>query len=158
MKFERIYKNITGLSCPIFGIQWKAPIIEADEAKKIVIFLEAKRVLFNPVDMEGASHCTSSVINIRSELTKVLQGLPSDSHLAKQLRKMRKACQEFCDSVGSPNFIQLDHPVQISILKRALFKLRQKCGNSLAEIAVTYGLDVDDELAIIIPFNNPSNI
>ncbi|MCR4274320.1 hypothetical protein, partial [Escherichia coli] len=57
-----------------------------------------------------------------------------------------------------PNFIQLDHPVQISILKRALFKLRQKCGNSLAEIAVTYGLDVDDELAIIIPFNNPSNI
>lgn len=101
MKFEQIYKNITGLSCPIFGIQWNAPIIETDEAKKIVIFLEDKRVLFNPVDMEGASHCTSSVINIRSELTKVLQGLPSDSHLAKQLRKMRKACQEFCDSVGS---------------------------------------------------------
>ncbi|WP_407027396.1 DUF6650 family protein [Escherichia albertii] len=62
MKFEQIYKNITGLSCPIFGIQWNAPIIETDEAKKIVIFLEDKRVLFNPVDMEGASHCTSSVI------------------------------------------------------------------------------------------------
>lgn len=156
MKFERIYKNITGLSCPIFGIQWNAPIIESDEAKKIVIFLEDKRVLFNPVDMEGASHCTQSVINIRSELTKALQGLSSDSNLAKQLRQMRKACQEFSDSVGSPQFILLDHPVQISILERALFKLRQKFGTSVAEIAVAYGLDVDDGLASVIPFNNPS--
>lgn len=157
MKFERIYKNITGLSCPIFGIQWNAPIIEADEAKKIVIFLEDKRVLFNPVDMEDTSHCIQSVISISSELTKILQGLPSDSYLANQLRKMRKACQEFGDSIGSPQFIRFDHPVQVSMLERALFKLRKKCGTSVAEIAVAYGLDVDDGLASIIPFNNPSN-
>lgn len=47
LKFERIYKNITGLSCPIFGIQWNAPIIEADEARSIILLLEDKRVLFN---------------------------------------------------------------------------------------------------------------
>ncbi|GAB4591868.1 hypothetical protein ETAR_14710 [Edwardsiella tarda] len=158
MIFERIYKNITGLSCPIFGVQWNAPVIEVDEAKKIVIFLEDKRVLFNPIDMEGASHCTQSVISIRSELTKILQDLPSDSYLAKQLRKMRKACQEFCDSIDSPQFIRFDPPVQRSILEIALFKLRKKCGVSVAEIAVAYGLDVDDGLASIIPFNNPSNI
>ncbi len=107
--------------------------------------------------MESASHCTQSVISIRSELTKILQGLSSDSYLAKQLRKMRKARQEFGDSVGSPQFILFDHPVQISMLERALFKLRKKCGTSVAEIAVAYGLDVDDGLASIIPFNNPSN-
>ena len=155
MKFERIFKNISGLSCPIFGIQWNAPIIEADEAKKIVIFLEDKRVLFNPIDIEGVSHCNQSVTNIRFELSKVLQNLRSDSNLAKQLRKMRKACQEFCDIIGSSQFILLDYPVQISMLERALYKLRQKFGISLAEIAVAYGLDVDDGLAGIIPFNNP---
>lgn len=158
MKFERIYKNITGLSCPIFGIQWNAPIIEADEAQKIVTFLEDKRVLFNPVSMESASHCAQSVINIRSELTKALQNLPSDSNLAKQLKQLRKACQEFSDKLGVPQLILLDHPVQISMLERALFKLRQTCGLSVAEIAVAYGLDVEDGLASIIPFNNPSNL
>ncbi len=45
MKFERIYKNITGLSCPIFGIQWNAPTIEADEAKLKAKQLEAEYVL-----------------------------------------------------------------------------------------------------------------
>lgn len=101
MKFERIYKNITGLSCPIFGIQWNAPKIEADEAKNIVLFLEDKRVLFNPANMEDADHCAQSVIEIRAELTKGLQALPSDSNLAKSLKRMRKACQEFSDKLGT---------------------------------------------------------
>ena len=157
MQFERIYKNITGLSCPIFGIQWNAPAIEADEAKKVITFLEDKRVLFNPANMEDSMHCAQSVIGIRSELTKVLQVFPSNSNLAKQLRHMRKACQEFSDKIGTPQVILFDPPVRTSILERALFKLREKCGVSAAEIAVAYGLDVDDGLASIIPFNNPNN-
>jgi hypothetical protein len=158
LKFERIYKNITGLSCPIFGVQWNAPTIEADEAKNIVLYLEDKRVLFNPVNMEGAGYCAQSVIDIRSELTKGLQALPSDSNLAKSLKRMRKACQDFSDKLGHPKFSKFDFPVQTSMLERELFKLREKCGVSVAEIAVAYGLDVDDGLASIIPFNNAENI
>ena len=157
MKFERIFKNITGLSCPIFGIQWNAPAIEADEAKNIFLFLEDKRVLFNPINMEGTGHCAQSVIGIRAELTKRLQVLPSDSNLAKSLKRMRKACQEFSDKLGHPKFLEFDAPVQKSMLERELFKLREKCGVSVAEIAVAYGLDVDDGLASIIPFNNAEN-
>jgi hypothetical protein len=157
LKFERIYKNITGLSCPIFGIQWNAPIIEADEAKNIVLFLENKRALFNPANMEDAGHCAQSVIDIRSELTKSLQSLPSDSKLAKTLKRMRKACQEFSNKLGHPKFTKFDSPVQTSMLVRELFKLREKCGVAIAEIAVAYGLDVDDGLASIIPFNNAEN-
>ena len=112
MKFERIYKNITGLSCPIFGIQWNAPTIEADEAKNIVLFLEDKRVLFNPANMEDAGHCAQSVIDIRSELTKALQALPSDSNLAKSLKRMRKSCQEFSNKLGHPKFDYIDQSYQ----------------------------------------------
>ncbi len=43
------------------------------------------------------------------------------------------------------------------MLERELFKFREKCGVSVAEIAVAYGLDVDDGLASIIPFNNAEN-
>jgi hypothetical protein len=157
VKFERIYKNITGLSCPIFGIQWNAPVIEADEAKKIIIFLENKRVLFNPADMEDAGHCVQSVIEIRNELTKFLGVLPRDSNLSKSLKRIRKACQDFSDKLGHPKFLHFDLPVQTSILERELYKLREKCGISVGEIAIAYGLDVDDGLASIIPFNNAEN-
>jgi hypothetical protein len=52
MKFERILKNITGISTPIFGIQWNPPVVEINIAKDIILFLEDKRILFNPIDME----------------------------------------------------------------------------------------------------------
>ncbi|MGI2122690.1 DUF6650 family protein [Shewanella baltica] len=157
MKFDRIYKNITGLSCPIFGIQWNASAVESDEAKNIILFLEDKRVLFKPTSMENAGHCAQSVIEIRSELTKTLKALPSDSTLSKSLKRIRTACQEFSDKLGHPKFSQFDLPVQTSMLERELFKLREKCGVSVAEIAVAYGLDVEDGLASIIPFNNAVN-
>lgn len=70
---------------------------------------------------------------------------------------MRKACQEFSNKLGHPKLSKFDTPVQISILERELFKLREKSGVSVAEIAVAYGLDVDDGLASIIPFNNAEN-
>ena len=157
MKFERIYKNITGLSTPIFGIQWNAPAIEADEAKNVILFLEDKRVLFNHTSMEDAGHCALSVIEIRSALTKHLQALSAESNLAKSLKRIRRACQEFNDKVGHPKFLNLDRPVQTSMLEREIHKLREKCGLSIAEIAVSYGLDVDDGLASIIPFNHASS-
>lgn len=157
MKFERIYKNITGLSCPLFGVQWNAPAVEADEAKNIILFLEDKRVLFNPANMEDSSHCAQSVIQIRNELTRVLQTLPSNSNLAKSMKCMRRACQGFSDKLGHPKFSQFELPVQASLLERELFKLRAKCGVSVAEMAVAYGVDIDDGLASIIPFNNAEN-
>tara|TARA_B100001059_G_C17828917_1_gene583301 strand:+ start:405 stop:881 length:477 start_codon:yes stop_codon:yes gene_type:complete len=157
LKFDRIYKNITGLSCPIFGIQWTAPAIESDEAKNVILFLEDKRVLFNPSNMEDPKHCALSVIEIRTELTRHLQTLPSDSNLASALKRMRKACQAFSNNLGHPKFSSFDPVVQTSILERELFKLREKFGVAVAEVAVAYGLDVEDGLASIIPFNNAEN-
>lgn len=157
MKFERIYKNITGLSCPIFGIQWNAPAIESDEGKNVILFLEDKRVLFNPSHMEDAEHCALSVIELRSELTKHLQALPNGSNLASALKQMRKACQAFSNRIGHPKFSSFDSAVQTSFLKRELTKLRENFGLPVANVAVAYGLDVDDGLASIIPFNNAEN-
>ncbi|MNO00885.1 hypothetical protein D3C81_2208720 [compost metagenome] len=55
-------------------------------------------------------------------------------------------------------FPQLEYPIQISMLERELFKLRGKVGLSVAEIAVAYGIDVDDGLAGIIPFNSLNSL
>lgn len=153
MKFDKIFKSITGVSCPIFGLQWTPPPIESDEAKKTINFLENKRVLYNSSSMEDANHCVLSVIEIRNELTNKINILSSTSHLVKSLKSMRLACAKFCDSIGHPDYKTYETPVQKSILDRDLVKLRNKIGQSLAIISIGYGLDVDDNLASIIPFN-----
>ncbi|EOB3604668.1 TPA: hypothetical protein I7680_21645 [Vibrio vulnificus] len=153
MRFDRILKNITGLSCPLFGIQWNAPTDEVKLAEGIITFLEDKRVLFNPIDMEDANHCVMSVGEIRTEVTRTIQTAGANAPLAKSLRRIRSACHAFQNEIGSSQFSQLDIPVQKSILERELFKLRDKVGLSLAEVSAAHGLDVKDALATIIPFN-----
>ncbi len=153
LKFENIYKNITGFSCPIFGIQWNPPTPEVTVAQNLIIYLENKRVLFNPTHIENAQHCISSVTDIRNKVTKSLQELSTKSHLAKPLRRMRKSLIDFCNKLGHPLYSSFEYPVQKSMMERELFKLREKFGILVSEIAIAYGLDVDDKLASIIPFN-----
>nr|TKK08864.1 hypothetical protein SrhCFBP13529_01205 [Stenotrophomonas rhizophila] len=66
---------------------------------------------------------------------------------------MRRACRKFCDIVGSPRFDAFPFPVKKSILSRELTRLRKVFGLAIAEVSTAYGLDVEDELATIIPFN-----
>lgn len=117
-------------------------------------FLEDKRVLYNPVDIEDARHCLLSVIDIREHLTRSITQTGSGKPLNAASRRMRKACREFCDKIGSPSFDTLDSPVQKSLLDRALYSLRTDFGKAIAELSVAYGLDIEDDLASIIPFNN----
>ena len=140
------------------GIQWNPLASDSDEARKIVVYLEDRRVLFNPLHMEDSQHCLNSIIDIRKHVTEILARLSQNSNIAKPLRRMRKSSQDFCNVVGHPKFNSFELPVKSSLLERELFKLRKNFGLSLAELSVAYGLDVDDQLASIIPFNNAENV
>lgn len=158
MNFKKILSNITGVSIPIFGIQWTPPILDVTIAENIITFLEDKRVLFNPTSLENANHCVQSIIGIRDEMTNNLQQLrDTKSPLGKELKKMREASRKFCDQIDTQFYNQLDNVVQTSIMERELFFLREKFGKSLASIAIAYGLSIEDDLATIIPFSNQNN-
>jgi hypothetical protein len=155
MKHKNILKHITGISTPIFGIQWAPPTFDKDVAQGVITFLEDKRVLFNSMHMESANHCVTSVQNIRQELTRFLQSLgDKNSPLGKKIKAMRLAARHFIDKVGGQGFPKFDTTIQTSILERELFKLREKFGKHIAEIAISYGHDVENDLAVIMPFNN----
>lgn len=154
MHFKEILANLTGVSIPIFGIQWKPVTLDVTIARNLLRVLEDKRVLYRPHEMEGVLHCFNSVTVIRQELTDTLQQVDAHSPLNKPLQKARRSCREFCDIIGSPKFNSAAGPVQKSLLARELTKLRHIVGNAVGEIAIGYGLDVEDELASIIPFNN----
>jgi hypothetical protein len=154
MEYKKILKNITGISTPLFGLQWSPPVVESDVARKIIVFLEDRRVLYRPEEDEGADYCRQSVEQIRQMLTDKMPDFSSSGDINRLLRELRAQCRRFCDAIGSQHFPNLPQPVQRSILKRELDKLRLVAGKVVGALSISYGIDVEDELASIIPFKN----
>jgi hypothetical protein len=154
---KRHLKRITGIKVPWFGVSWKPTTAEADVAQRVISFLEDRRVLYNPYEMEVAEHCVDSVLRIREFLTQVLTELPNKKGLSQHLRAMRAACRKFVD-ITDPSAGGLDHPPHmfsggpdIWRFASALGELRGVIGLHVAIIAKKNKLGVEGELAAILP-------
>ena len=152
MKFDEITSRVTGLSCPIFGVSWNPPEPDRKVAQRVITFLEDRRVLFSPSEVEVPSHCVESVLQIRQYLTHELQGTDRDAPLSATLRALRAACRKFLDTVGPiDHHGVIGHGYQDWVFISALGELRGSFGIHVATMAASYGLDVEDELASILP-------
>lgn len=84
----------------------------------------------------------------------------ADSKLFEYTKAMRIAVRKFTDRMESPkdeNFLyharHWDHWASWTFAS-ALGEMRGTFGNMIAQIAAAYGLDVEDDLATIIPGSN----
>ena len=155
MKFKEIASRVTGFSVPVFGVSWNPPEAERSIARRLLTALEDKRVLYNPTQLEMPEHCIQSVIEIRHLLTHELPGLKEDSPLGIHIRGMRSACRKFLDTIQADERITrfgMSHGHYASwVFLSAIGELRGVCGLHLAAIATQYGLDIEKDLASIIP-------
>jgi RHS repeat-associated protein len=55
VKFSEIANRLTGISTPLVGVLWQPTEVSA--ARRVIAFLEDRRVLYAPEEMEVASHC-----------------------------------------------------------------------------------------------------
>lgn len=101
MKFSEIANRLTGIATPFGGASWQPAEMEVATARRVIALLEDRRVLYAPEEMEVASHCVQSVIEIRHHLSDELGKLDSGSELAASLRAMRAACRKFLERVGT---------------------------------------------------------
>jgi hypothetical protein len=97
-----------------------------------------------------------SVIEIRHYLTGELGQLDADGELAKNLRAMRAACRKFLDTVQDDDRDIVTfggHRNQWAswVFNSALGELRGVFGIHIALLAAQHGLDVEDDLASILP-------
>lgn len=156
MKFQEIINRLTGISTPVFGFSWNPPELEVTIARRIITFLEDRRVLYVPSEMENPHHCVLSILEIREYLTKELGSLESSTELAASLRAMRAACRKFLNVVGDEESDvirfggHLGHWASWEF-NGALGELRGVFGVHIARLAAHYGLDVEDDLASILP-------
>ena len=154
MKFKEVVARLTGLSVPVFGVSWNPPVAKVTFARKVIAFLEDRRVLHNPYHMEDLGHCVSSVVEIRQFLTAELGNLTKPEGLAANLRAMRAACRKFLDGVGVKDDthagsarLGLAHDW---VFTSAIGELRGVIGLHVAALAAQHGLDVEGELASIL--------
>ena len=155
MKFKEIAKRLTGFRSPLFGVSWNPPESETNVAKRVIAELEDRRVLYNPSEMELPDHCVQSVIDIRRMLSAELGLLNNESTLSNSLRAMRAACRKFLDTVGADERIirfgaHAGHFASWQF-NGAIGELRGVFGVHLAQIAAQHGLDIEDQLATILP-------
>lgn len=157
MKFSEIANRLTGISTPLGGMSWQPTELEVSAARRVVSFLEDRRVLYAPDELEVPSHCVHSVLEIRRFLTAEIGRLDSGSEFAASLRAMRIACRKFLERVGidgdERTVLYANHHGHWAswTFYSALGEMRGTSGVHLARIATQFKLDIEDKLAAILP-------
>jgi hypothetical protein len=139
----------------------------------MISFLEDRRVLYEPYEVEVPENCIGSIMRIRDFLTSLLGEQAMGKDLTDSFRSMRAACRKFMTVVdartgGAGRLIGvLDSetgtltsvpPPGISMndldFNQALGELRGVFGIHVGLLAMKYGLDIEDDLASILPIED----
>jgi hypothetical protein len=161
MTYKDLAGKITGLSFPFFGVSWTPTKTDTQVARKVVNYLENRRVLFNSYELENPEHCMMSVIQIRDFLTTQLDDVETGSELDSVIRGMRAAAKRVMDEGGHNYTFGKDSGNSFGFLDQIRFFsqigiFRGNMGLLIAKLVIVYGLEVESDLLSILPAENNS--
>lgn len=144
-----------GASMLGFGTSWDISNAERDEVRKMLAFLEDRRVLYVPHNLEVPGEVERSVQEIRKRCTDALGIVSERSPSLKAIRAMRAACRRFLEEPHADfrNYQSRDHgrfQDQLGFFA-ALGELRSRIGIQIAALASWYEIEIEPELASILP-------
>jgi hypothetical protein len=147
-------RRITGISTPFGGVQWADPgPSEREHVRRFILFLEDRRVLYNPDYLEVRSQVDHSIHEIRRECTDALRQAGENAFAAVPIRSIREACRTFHDE-SNLQFRHIDaayrHGESAGFFV-ALGGFRAVVGQQVALLAAHYDLDIDGDLASVLP-------
>jgi hypothetical protein len=148
-QFKKVAKSLTGFSTPVFGISWNPTETDRDIVRKLITFLEDRRALYNPYDIEMPEYVARSIIEIRKELTDTINKIDDNQDITPHLRAMRAVCRKYLDGIGGQSRQRYDFR-DFDIFS-SLGELRATMGIHIAQLVVKYGVDVEEELTSIFP-------
>ncbi|MEQ8676538.1 MAG: hypothetical protein RIC84_25205 [Aggregatilineales bacterium] len=157
-KLREKANQITGFQIPIIGagLSWEPKELDISKANKLFVYLDDKRVLYYDPEWEFMPHVIESVANIRQYIVeKILMETDSDSPLYESCKELRDASVEFLDLTeklerregGMPEWKETNY----RLMRMVLGRLRRRFGKELAKLAILYKVDVEDNLATILP-------
>ncbi|WP_370464127.1 DUF6650 family protein [Micromonospora sp. AP08] len=134
--------RLTGVSTLFGGVQWDYTKSERDLLRRLVDFLETRRVLWMPFNSENHRHVVESVLLMRSRLVDVQEQLRHDSPAKNRIRLLRLACERFLTSAQGASDLHFYSD---------LGELRGVFGAYLDDLLGIYGLDASPQLRWILP-------
>lgn len=157
-------RRITGISSPLGGLQWADPGPSEEEVVRgFLLFLEDRRVLYNAMQLEVPHQVEESIHQIREECTHTLRRIAANAFAMRPLRIIREAGRRYHDDCneefrhlgvdwGGPR--QHRHQASPGFFT-ALGAFRATVGYQVALLAAHYDIDVEGDLASVIPSIEP---
>jgi hypothetical protein len=148
-------RRITGISTPFGGLQWAdAGPSDGKMVREFVLFLEDRRVLYNPMYLEVVSQVENSIHEIREQCTKTLQALTPKAFGVIPIRAIREAGRRFHDDQNEDFRFFDDHVHRRNASPgffTALGAFRATVGQQVALLAAHYDFDIEGDLASTLP-------
>jgi hypothetical protein len=116
-------------------------------ARNILRDLEDRRVLFGRHNLEDAEHCRRSADLVRRFIGTALYAVP-EGPLVSSLKRIRGASRGFISAAGKDSS---DYLNDLGYFMRNLKAYRAAVGDEVGWIAFAFDIEVDKELASIIP-------
>jgi len=136
-----------------FGLNWERTAGDETVARTVLTFLEDRRVLFGERHVEDEADCVASALECRRFLTGQIAAASPGGPLEATLKAMRAAFRQFVERGGpfGRNFQHARWGHEADPFSLALGDLRARVGEQIARVAWRYDLEIDDELARILP-------
>lgn len=144
--------RLTGASTPFGGVQWERKDDDREIARRVLNLLSDRRMLWNDFPMEIEEHCVRSANRVREQLGLHLDNAEIGAELARSIQLLQRLFRDFVDEFGpaGSDWSQYRRPGN-DPLSMALGRLRGLVGVQVGDLAATYGLEVSEELAAIVP-------
>lgn len=91
--------KLNGISVPIGGISWEYTESGQKGIQEMFYYLESKRLLINPKEMEKKEWSEKSAIEIKNKLVDILSRYKYDQNIITTIKQMVDACNEFLDNM-----------------------------------------------------------
>lgn len=145
--------NITKMNGNIVGgISGEDNPTAKDFYRDLLLYLESKRVLFNPGAVEQREHCIASVLEMKHTLSGSIRGKRLTDKELQPIREMIDACNNYLDKVGisdDSDFIILateGYEWFDNSLNGALGSMRNRFRTSIHSIEKDYDLKYGKEI------------
>lgn len=93
--------RITGIDTPFCGVSWEYTDTEKRGIQELFYYLESKRILVNPIEMEFRAWCEQSAIEMKNTLLRMLSKYDFAKPTVQQLRLLIDECNLFLDRMAS---------------------------------------------------------
>jgi hypothetical protein len=155
LKSQTLFSRLGGVSAFGFGVSFKPTEADRTIVRELLTGMEDRRALFVQAIWEQPQYVLQSVQQMRAELTSTLKRLGEDSPAAAACRSMRGACRDFVTKFDGGKLRDMDQyfgkDKDSEDFLIGLGALRATFGQQIALLAHMYQIDLEEQLASILP-------